>query len=121
MKSKLFAVVILAAIGVGAVVFAAGGLSVGTANAVEYQTSPATVGDVTEEVAATGAIAPASRTGVAFGRDPFVVYGFLFLLPASVIVLRTVVEQSELRTRERLLELEYKLAQLAERSPPAPH
>jgi hypothetical protein len=47
-------------------------------------------------------------------RDPFVIYGFLFLLPASIIVLRTAMEQSELRTRERLLELEYKLAQVAE-------
>ncbi|HEV2294423.1 MAG TPA: hypothetical protein VGR35_11240 [Tepidisphaeraceae bacterium] len=50
-------------------------------------------------------------------RDPFVIYGFLFLLPASVIVLRTAMEQSELRTQERLLGLEYKLALLAERAP----
>ena len=51
---------------------------------------------------------------IAKDRDPFLIYCFLFLLPASVVVLRTVIEQSELRTRERLLELEYKLAQLAE-------
>lgn len=54
---------------------------------------------------------------LAFGSknlDPFVMFGFLFLLPASVIVLRTAVEQSELRTQERLLELEYKIARLSE-------
>ena len=48
--------------------------------------------------------------------DPFVVVCFLFLLPASVVVLRTAIEQAELRTRERLLELEYKVARLAKRS-----
>ena len=58
-------------------------------------------------------------TAVAFAlltpnKDPFVIFGFLFLLPAAVILLRTVTERSELRTQERLLELEYKLAQLAE-------
>jgi cation transport ATPase len=58
-------------------------------------------------------------TAVAFAlaaprRDPFVIFGFLFLLPAAVILLRTVTEQSELRTQERLLELEHKLARLAE-------
>ena len=58
-------------------------------------------------------------TAVAFAlltpdKNPFVIFGFLFLLPAAVILLRTVVEQSELRTQERLLELEYKLARLTE-------
>ena len=58
-------------------------------------------------------------TAVAFAllsrqQDPFVIFGFLFLLPAAVILLRTTTEQSELRTQERLLELEYKLAQLGE-------
>jgi hypothetical protein len=58
-------------------------------------------------------------TAVAFAllspnKDPFVIFGFLFLLPAAVILLRTVTEQSELRTQERLLELEYKLARLSE-------
>jgi cation transport ATPase len=58
-------------------------------------------------------------TAVAFAlaaphKDPFVIFGFLFLLPAAVILLRTVAEQSELRTHERLMELEYKLARLAE-------
>ena len=46
--------------------------------------------------------------------DPFVMFGFLFVLPAAVILLRTVIEQSELRTHERILELEYRLARLSE-------
>lgn len=49
--------------------------------------------------------------------DPFVTVCFLFLLPAAVILLRTVVEQAELRTQERLLELEYRLARLGETAP----
>ena len=46
--------------------------------------------------------------------DPFLMFGFLFVLPAAVILLRTAVEQSELRTHERILELEYRLARLSE-------
>ena len=58
-------------------------------------------------------------TAIAFAllsrdKDPFVIFGFLFLLPAAVILLRTAGEQSELRTREHLLEVEYKLARLSE-------
>jgi cation transport ATPase len=47
-------------------------------------------------------------------KNPFVIFGFLFMLPAAVLLLRTVTEQSELRTKEQLLEVEYKLARLAE-------
>ena len=47
-------------------------------------------------------------------KDPFVIFCFLFLLPAAVILLRTATEQSEIRTHERLLELEYKLARISE-------
>jgi MFS family permease len=49
--------------------------------------------------------------------DPFVTFCFLFLLPAAVVLLRTTVEQSELRTRERLVELEYRLATLGRATP----
>lgn len=41
--------------------------------------------------------------------------GMLLLLPASILLLRTIVEQSELRTQEQLLELQYKLSKLAEK------
>lgn len=39
----------------------------------------------------------------------------LFLIPAGLILLRTVIEQSEMRTQERLVELQYKIARLSER------
>jgi hypothetical protein len=39
----------------------------------------------------------------------------LFLIPAGLMVMRTVIEQSELRTQERLTELQYKIAVLSER------
>ena len=62
----------------------------------------------------------------AFGgnADPLASIGFLFLLPAAVIFIRTLIEQSELRTQERLLELEYRLVQRSESprgvTPPPP-
>jgi RND family efflux transporter MFP subunit len=73
MKLKLAAVAVLAAVGVGALVYTLGGVSASAAGATEYLTAPATVGDVTDEIAATGAIATTSRTGLAFGVDPYVV------------------------------------------------
>ena len=39
----------------------------------------------------------------------------LFLIPAGLIVLRTVIEQSESRMQERLVELQYKVARLTEK------
>lgn len=42
------------------------------------------------------------------------VFGLVFLIFAAVLLLRTVVEQSELRTREKLLEVQYELAGLRE-------
>jgi macrolide-specific efflux system membrane fusion protein len=71
MRSKLVAVAVLATVGVGALVYALGGVGANAAEIPEYLTAPATVGDVTDEIAATGAIAATSRTGVAFGVDPF--------------------------------------------------
>ncbi len=73
MKLKILAVVALGAVGVGAAVFAMGGLTANAANATEYLTSPATTGDVTDDVAATGSLAAQARYGLAFGADPFLV------------------------------------------------
>ena len=42
------------------------------------------------------------------------VVGIVFLIGAGVMLLRTVVEQSELRTHEKLLELELRLAKMSE-------
>jgi hypothetical protein len=43
-----------------------------------------------------------------------VVNGIVFLIGAGLILLRTVIEQSERRTRERLLQIEYRLEQLSD-------
>ena len=45
------------------------------------------------------------------------VFGLVFLIGASVLLLRTVIEQSELRTREKLLELQYEMAELKDALP----
>jgi len=42
----------------------------------------------------------------------FTAFGLVFLIGASVILLRTVIEQSELRTREKLLEIQLEIAEL---------
>jgi len=42
------------------------------------------------------------------------VFGMVFLIGAAVMLLRTVIEQSELRTREKLLETQYEIAELKE-------
>ncbi len=73
MKLKLAAVVVLGAIGAGAVFYAMGGTGTNVATATEYLTSPATTGDVSDEIAATGTLEAATRTGVAFGADPWLV------------------------------------------------
>jgi len=43
-----------------------------------------------------------------------IVNGLVFLLMGVAFLLRHVIEQSELKTGERLLEIEYRLAELAE-------
>ena len=73
MKLKLAAVAVLAAVGIGALVYTLGGVSANAADTPEYLTTPASIGDVTDDVAATGAVAPTSRTAVGFGLDPWIV------------------------------------------------
>jgi len=41
--------------------------------------------------------------------------GLVFLVMGLAFLMRHFIEQSELKTRERLLEIEYRLAELAER------
>ena len=73
MKTKIVAVLALAAIGVGAIYVSLGGLSAQAASATQYLTSTATTGDVTDDVAATGTIEAAVRYGLVFGADPYLV------------------------------------------------
>ncbi len=47
-----------------------------------------------------------------------IVTALVFLVMGAVFLIRHVVEQSELKTREKLLEIEYSLAELAERMKP---
>lgn len=75
MKLKLAAVALLAVVGVGALAYTFSGANANTSALPEYLTASATVGNVTDDIAATGTIKPASRTGVAFGVDPFLVDG----------------------------------------------
>jgi RND family efflux transporter MFP subunit len=67
MKMKLAAVIVLGVVGVGAILVTTGVLPPAAAATTQYLTSPATIGDVTDEIAASGSIAPASRTAVNFG------------------------------------------------------
>jgi uncharacterized membrane protein len=47
-----------------------------------------------------------------------IVAGLVFLVMGLAFLLRHVIEQSELKTREKLLEIEYRLAELVETTRP---
>jgi RND family efflux transporter MFP subunit len=71
MKLKILAVVVLGAVGVGAAVYAIGGVAASSASTTQYLTSQATAGDVTDDVAATGALSSQASYGLVFGSDPY--------------------------------------------------
>ena len=73
MKLKLIALVALVAVGVGAVAVASGAIGANAASSTQYLTADATVGDVADDVAATGTLAATASYGLLFGADPFVV------------------------------------------------
>ena len=73
MKRKLLALVVLVVIGVAAVAMTFGGFGAAAATTTQYLSSPATVGDVSEDVAATGSLAAATTYGLLFGMDPYLV------------------------------------------------
>ncbi len=58
-------------------------------------------------------IAPNSIVGLRM-----IICGLVFLVVGAVFLIRHVIEQSELKTREKLLEIEYRLAELAETAKP---
>jgi multidrug efflux pump subunit AcrA (membrane-fusion protein) len=66
MKLKLFLILVLVVAGGGAIFVSMGGLA-GNDGATTYLTSEATVGDVTDDVAATGAIETVASYGLRFG------------------------------------------------------
>lgn len=70
MKLKLFAIVVLLAVGAAAVFVAGGGLPRSAAAATTYLTANATVTDVSDDVAATGSVASSATWTLAFGVAP---------------------------------------------------
>lgn len=73
MRRKLFALAVLVAVGVAALAVGVGAIGASSTNATGYLTADAAVGDVTDEVAATGALAAATTYAVAFGSAPYLV------------------------------------------------
>jgi RND family efflux transporter MFP subunit len=73
MKLKIIALVALVAVGVGAVAVATGAIGAKAASGPDYLTANATVGDLTDDVAATGTLAASESYGLVFGMDPYVV------------------------------------------------
>jgi macrolide-specific efflux system membrane fusion protein len=73
MRAKLIALAVLIVVGAGALAVSVGGFEANPATATEYLTTEAAVGDVTDEVAATGSLASASTYGLAFGSAPYVI------------------------------------------------
>ena len=75
MKRKLAALVVLVAVGLAALAVTFGGFGAAAATTNQYLTSQAALGDVSDEVAATGTLAAATTYGLVFGADPYVVTG----------------------------------------------
>ena len=73
MKTKIVAVLVLVAVGAGAIYVSLGGLSAQAASPTTYLTATATTGDVTDDVAATGTLDASTRYGLVFGADPYLV------------------------------------------------
>jgi macrolide-specific efflux system membrane fusion protein len=70
MKLKVLAIVLLLAVGGAGIVVAAGGLPKSAAAASTYLTSTTAIADVSDDVAATGAVAASTGWDLAFGSAP---------------------------------------------------
>jgi len=70
MKLKVLAIVVLLVVGGAALFVAAGGFPKSASAAATYLTSPATVTDVANDVAATGSIAASTSWNLTFGSAP---------------------------------------------------
>ena len=67
MKLKLLAILVLIVAGAGAIFVSMGGLPTSAASTTTYLTSAAVVGNISNDIAATGTIAASTRYGLAFG------------------------------------------------------
>lgn len=90
MRWKLLAIIVLVAVAGGAVAVSLGVLTPTTTSATGLLTATAALGDVTDEVAATGTVSPAETYGVAFGTAPWVVTDTSATPPAQGSVAWTV-------------------------------
>jgi RND family efflux transporter MFP subunit len=70
MKLKVLALLVLLAVGVGAVVFAMGGIAAASGDQPRYLTATVTRGTVTQDVTSTGTVAAATSYGLVFGSLP---------------------------------------------------
>ncbi len=71
MKLKVLVIVVLLAAGAAAIFVSLGGLpSAQSGSATTYLTATAATGDVTDEVAATGTVAPSATYALGFGAPP---------------------------------------------------
>jgi len=68
MKVKLLVIVALVVVGAAAVYVSMGGLPASATSTTRYLTAQAVMGDVTDQVAATGTVAPKETYGIAFGQ-----------------------------------------------------
>ena len=75
MRRKLLAIAVLVALGVGALAITVGGVGAQATTANDYLTSQAAIGDVTDQVAATGTLAAATTYGLVFGEAPYLASG----------------------------------------------
>ena len=73
MKLKLFAILVLGAVGVGAVVFAAGGIRASSGQSPQYLTATASIGDVTQDASATGTVGATRTYGLVFGSRAYLI------------------------------------------------
>jgi RND family efflux transporter MFP subunit len=70
MKLKLLALVVLLAVGAGAVFVAMGGIASANGDQARYLTATVTRGTVSQDVTSTGSVAASAAYGLAFGSTP---------------------------------------------------
>ena len=70
MKLKLLALVVLLAVGVGAVVVAMGGIAAASGDQARYLTATVTRGTISQDVTSTGTVAASTSYGLVFGSSP---------------------------------------------------
>jgi RND family efflux transporter MFP subunit len=73
MKRKLAALVVLVVVGLAALAVTFGNFGAAAATTTQYLTTQAAVGNVSDDVAATGSLASATTYGLVFGADPYLI------------------------------------------------